>query len=80
MSGFLPAGRLSKVEEDGVVLQIQTEFSYRPHARVTTSVFLDGVVLHKVQKDWEAPTESEPQQMALEKFINFQHSEVVSIV
>ncbi len=80
MNRFLPAGRLSKVEEDGVVLQIQTEFSHRPHPRVTTSVFLDGVVLHKVQKDWDAPTETESQQMAAERFINFQHREVVSIV
>jgi hypothetical protein len=80
MSSFLPAGRLSKVEEDGIVIQIQTEFSPRPHPRIATSVSLDGVILHKVQKDWEAPVETEQQRTALEKFIARQHGEVVSIV
>lgn len=80
MSTYLPAGRLSKVEEDGVVIQIQTEFSWRPQPRVATSVCLDGVILHKIQRDWEAPVESEPQQRAVENFISRQHDEVVSII
>jgi len=80
MNKFLPAGRLSKVEEHGVIIQVQTEFSWRPHPRIATSVCLDGVILHKVQKDWEAPIESEAQQTAVEKFIDRQHGEVVTIV
>jgi len=80
MNEFLPAGRLSKVTEDGVVVQIQTEFSKRPHPRIATTVCLDGVVLHKIQKDWEAPVESQEQQIAVEKFIGRQHGEVVTVV
>lgn len=80
MNSFLPAGRLSKVEENGIVIQIQTEFSRQPKPRVTTSVCLDGVTLHKVQKTWEAPLETGQQQTALEKFINRQHYEVVSTI
>jgi hypothetical protein len=80
MNKFLPAGRLSKVEEDGVVIQVQTEFSWRPHPRIATSVSLDGVVIHKVQKDWQDPVETESQQTAVERFINRQHDEVISII
>jgi hypothetical protein len=80
MSDFLPAGRLSKVTEDGVVVQIQTEFSKRPHPRVATTVCLDGVVLHKIQKDWDAPIESQEQQIAVEHFIGRQHHEVVTVI
>jgi hypothetical protein len=80
MNKFLPAGRLSKVEEDGVVIQVQTEFSWRPHYRIATSVSLGGVVIHKVQKDWKDPVETESQQTAVERFLNSQHDEVVSII
>jgi len=80
MNKFLPAGRLSKVEEDGVVIQVQTEFSWRPHPRIATSVSLDGVVIHKVQKEWKDPVETESQQTAVEGVINRQHDEVVSII
>ncbi len=80
MNKFLPAGRLSKVTEDGVLLQIQTEFSWHPNPRVATTVCLDGVVLHKIQKDWEAAVETEPQQRAVENFLNRQHDEIVSVI
>jgi len=80
MNRFLPAGRLSKVTEGGVLLQIQTEFSWHPNPRVATTVCLDGVVLHKIQKDWDATVETEPQQRAVENFLNKQHDEIVSII
>jgi hypothetical protein len=80
MNEFVPAGRLSKVSEDGVLLQIQTEFSWRPRPRIATTVCLDGVVLHKIQKDWDAPVDTEPQQQAVENYINRQHDEVVTII
>ncbi len=80
MNRFLPAGRLSKVTEDGVLLQIQTEFSWHPNPRVATTVCLDGVVLHKIQKDWDAAVETEPQQRAVENFLNRQHDEIVSVI
>lgn len=80
MSKFLPAGRLAKVEHDGVVIQIQTEFSWRPHPRIATGVFIDGVVIHKIQKDWDAPVETDEQQRVAENFINRQHAEVVGII
>ena len=80
MSDFLPAGRLAKITESGVVIQVQTEFSWHPVPRVATTVCLDGVVLHKIQKDWEAPIETVPQQRAVEKFINSQHDEIVSLI
>lgn len=80
MSDFLPAGRLSSVIADGVVVQIQTEFACRPRPRVATTVCLEGVVINKIQKDWEGPVESAAQQHSVERFINRQHDEVVTII
>jgi len=80
MNKFLPAGRLAKVEHDGVVIQIQTEFSWRPHPRIATGVFIDGVVIHKIQKDWDAPVDTDEQQRVVENFINRQHAEIVAII
>jgi len=80
MSEYLPPGRLSKVSEDGVLLQIQTEFSWRPRPRVATTVSLDGVVLHKIQKDWDAPLETDEQKKVVENFVNKQHDEVVEVI
>jgi len=80
MDKFLLPGRLSKVEENGVVIQIQTEFSWRPHPRIASTVSVGGAVIHKIQKDWEDPIETEEAKYSVEKFINRQHNEVVRIV
>ena len=80
MSKFQPPGRLSKVSGQDYMIQIQTEFAWTPHPRITTCVMLDGVILHKIQKDWEGDLESDEERKIVSRFINKQHDEVDSIV
>jgi hypothetical protein len=80
MTKYQPPGRLSKVSGKEFLIQIQTEFAWHPHTRVTTTVVLDGVVIHKIQKDWEASLESEEEQSVVSNYINKQHDEVERIV
>jgi hypothetical protein len=80
MTKYQPPGRLSKVSGQEFLIQIQTEFAWHPHPRITTTVVLDGVVIHKIQKDWEGSLESEEEQGVVINYINKQHEEVERIV
>jgi len=62
------------------MIQIQTEFAWNPHPRITTSIVLDGVVIHKIQKDWKGQLETEEEQQIIGRYINRQHDEVEKIV
>ncbi len=62
------------------MIQIQTEFAWSPHPRLTTSVVLDGVIIHKIQKDWQGQLETDEERDALSRYINRQHEEVEKIV
>lgn len=80
MSKYQPPGRLSKVTGPDFMIQIQTEFAWSPHARITTSVILDGVLIHKIQKEWDSPLETDEEKQAVSKLINKQHNEVEKII
>ncbi|MBD3382313.1 MAG: hypothetical protein GF404_08965 [candidate division Zixibacteria bacterium] len=80
MSKYQPPGRLSKVTGPDFMIQIQTEFAWSPHARITTSVILDGVLIHKIQKEWDSPLETDDEKQAVSKLINKQHNEVEKII
>ncbi len=80
MSRYQPPGRLSKVSGQDYIIQIQTEFAWTPHPRITTSVVLDGVIIHKIQKEWDSPLESEQEHQVVNNYINRQHGEVEKIV
>ncbi len=80
MSKYQPPGRLSKVSGQDYMIQIQTEFAWHPKARITTSVILDGVVIHKIQKEWKGQLETEEEQTMVGKYINRQHNEVEKII
>ena len=80
MSKYQPPGRLSKVSGQDYIIQIQTEFAWVPHPRITTSVVLDGVIIHKIQKDWNGSLDNEEEQQVVGRYINRQHDEVEKIV
>lgn len=80
MTKYQPPGRLSKVSGQEFLIQIQTEFAWHPHPRITTTVVLDGVVIHKIQKNWESSLENEEEQSVVSNYINKQHKEVERIV
>jgi hypothetical protein len=80
MSKYQPPGRLSKVSGQDYMIQIQTEFAWNPVPRITTSVVLDGVIVHKIQKVWKGQLETEEEQQIVGRYINRQHDEVEKIV
>ncbi len=80
MAEFIPLGRLSSHDHAGKTIQIQTEFATRPQPRVTTSVVLDGRIVHKADSPWEQGIESEEDRKNLEKFLSDQHHKVRDMV
>lgn len=80
MSKYQPPGRLSKVSGSDYMIQIQTEYAWTPHPRITTSVVLDGVIIHKIQKNWQGDLESDEERRVVQQLINKQHDEVESII
>jgi len=80
MTKYQPPGRLSKVSGKEFLIQLQTEFAWHPHPRITTTVVLDGVVIHKIQKDWENNLETDEEKRVATNYISKQHEEVEKIV
>lgn len=80
LTDYIPAGRTSLVDRGKNLYQIQTEYAYRPYARITTSIANNGQVVHKIEKKLEKPIESLDEQTKIEDRIKQQHLEVVSIL
>ncbi len=62
------------------MLQIQTEYAYRPMPRITTTVLNNGRVLHKIERPLDREVESAEEQTKTEVIIKRQHSEVITIL
>jgi hypothetical protein len=77
---LIPAGRTSTVKRGDIVLQIQTEYAYRPLPRITTTVLNQGRVLHKIERSLDRAVETFDEQNRTEVIIKRQHSEVISIL
>lgn len=73
MPDFIPPGRLSSHKHAGKTIQVQTEYATRPHPRVTTSVVLDGRIVHKIDYSWDLGVETEELRKALESHLANQH-------
>ncbi len=80
LTQYIPSGRTSLVKKDGAGLQIQTEYAYRPYARITTTIIHEGQVLHKIEKKLVKPIESFEEQAVMENRMNKQHQDVVAII
>ncbi len=62
------------------MLQVQTEYAYRPYPRITTTILTEGQVLHKVEKKLEAVISSIEEQNQTEDVMKKQHREVLSLI
>lgn len=80
LSDYIPTGRTSLVNKDGIALQVQTEYAYRPYPRLTTTILDNGRLLHKVEKKLDKAIESFEEQAMMEERMKRQHSEIVSII
>jgi len=80
MADFIPAGRTSRIVKGSKELQIQTEYAYRPSARLTTSIISNGQVIHKIQQDLSAPISTFEEKMKVEGLLRKQHMEVLEII
>jgi len=77
---YIPAGRTSIVKKGKTAFQLQTEYAASPRSRVTTTIFSDGRVLHKIEKTIEFPVSSIEEMHRVEDIIKAQHLEVSSII
>jgi len=77
---YIPAGRTSLVKKETGPLQLQTEYTYRPYPRITTTILNSGQVLHKIEKRLERAVDSAEELMRMEEVIRRQHAEVEEIV
>jgi hypothetical protein len=77
---YIPAGRTSAVKKGDVAFQLQTEYARLPHPRVTTSVSLNGRVLHKIEKELPFVIETVEQMHEVEEIIKSQHLEVAKVL
>jgi hypothetical protein len=77
---FIPAGRTSRIVKGPVEIQIQTEYAYRPNARLTTSIISNGQVLRKIQQELPAPVSSIEEKTRIEDLLRKQHIEVLQII
>lgn len=77
---FIPSGRTSTVKRGEIILQVQTEYAYRPLPRITTTVLNNGRVLHKIERPLDREVESAEEQTKTEVIIKHQHSEVITIL
>jgi len=75
-SQFIPAGRTSVVKKGETEFQLQTEYAGIPHPRITTTIFAQGQVLHKIEKSIDKPIESIEEMHDIEDIIKAQHSEI----
>ena len=77
---YIPAGRTSLVKKESGPLQLQTEYTYRPYPRITTTILNSGQVLHKIEKRLPRLVDSAEELARMEEIIRHQHAEVERIV
>lgn len=75
-SQLIPAGLTAIVAKDDTKFQIQTEYAGSPRPRITTTIFSQGRVLHKIEKGLEKPIESLEEMHHIEGIIRSQHNQI----
>jgi hypothetical protein len=76
----IPQGKLGSFRFGEKLFQVQTEFAQRPRPRVTSSVVLDGRIVHKADHEWTGDLADPDQYAALETLIAEQHKSTLAIV
>lgn len=79
-SQYIPAGRTSVVRKGKTEFQLQTEYAEIPRPRVTTTIFSQGQVLHKMEKTIEGKITSLEEMHFVEDMIKTQHLEVSKVI
>ncbi len=79
-SQFIPVGRTSLVKKGHLALQVQTEYAYRPYARITTTISTEGRVIHKVERKLDHAIDSAEEQASLQRYMAKQHDEVIAVL
>jgi thymidylate kinase len=77
---MIPAGLSSEACHGDTKLVVQTEFALRPQPRVTTTVFIKGQVVEKMEKMWEKSPQTQEENEEIEKFLKRQHRQVLKII
>ena len=75
-----PQGKLGGYRHGDKLFQVQTEFAQRPRTRVTSSVVLDGRIVHKTDREWSGDLANPDDCAALESLIAEQHKSTLDIV
>ena len=70
---LVPSGRLSAIETERGVLQIQTEFSVNPNKNIVTSHIFSGRVVRKKETAWQSPLENDRDRLKAEENLALQH-------
>ena len=77
---YIPAGRTSRVRRGDKDLTLQTEYAVRPNPRLTTSVFSQGQVIYKIEKELENPVTSIEEKSRIETLLMRQHAQAIDVV
>lgn len=77
---FIPSGRTSVVKKGKSEFQLQTEYAGSPQPRITTTIFSEGRVLHKIEKAIEKQITSVEEMHLVEDIIKSQHHEISKII
>ncbi|MCI0531651.1 MAG: hypothetical protein L0Y74_06870 [candidate division Zixibacteria bacterium] len=72
-----PSGRLSAVETDKGLLQIQTEFKLSPSKTIVTAHIFSGQVLRRQETPWPGVMETEEDKYKAEQALGNQHRKEV---
>lgn len=75
-----PQGKLGSYRLGEKLFQVQTEFAQRPRTRVTSSVVLDGRIVHKTDVEWDGDLSNPDEYAALEALIAEQHRTTLDLV
>jgi hypothetical protein len=72
-----PSGRLSAIETEKGVLQIQTEFTLSPSKNIVTSHIFSGRVIRKRETPWPQVIENDAERLKAEEILARLHKEEV---
>ena len=77
---YIPPGQLGYHKLGEKTLQVQTEFATRPRPRVTSSVVVDGRIVHKTDLEWTDDLASDESRQKLEAALAEQHKATMALV
>ncbi len=74
---MLPGGLASEASFEDAKYCVQTEFAQRPNPRITTTIWINGEVIDKVENAWDRLPQTEEDRNEIEKFLRRQHQQVL---